>query len=160
MPNAEPTFYFSLPRLVVRARGGNATPVETNWLETNIVGAAVFGIAFLFAARWLLASLAGWQQLLLLLPLAILLWLGWLAVLYLNALLVRLARALGGLRRTPDDRAQSFLIGLMTTVFAFDLLRSGGWLAFIGGLWVAAVLLNLLAAAVLAFLLRHGSSPA
>ncbi len=160
MANAEPMFYFSLPRLLVRARGGNDAQTEMNWLEANLVGGAVFGIAFLFATRLLLSNLALWQQLVLLLPLAVLLWLAWLAVLYFNALVIRLVRVCGGLRRTPDDRAQSFLVSLMTTAFAFDLVRAGGWPVLVGGLWIAAVLLNLAAAVVLALLPRHGSAAA
>jgi len=47
-------------------------------------------------------------------------------------------------------RAQSVLIGMLTTAFACQLARSGTWLRVIGLVWIAALCCNLLAAAVLA----------
>ena len=49
-------FYFALPRLVMKLRGGNARRSERSWLEANLVGFAVFGISYLILARLLPSS--------------------------------------------------------------------------------------------------------
>ncbi len=129
-----------------------------NWLETRVIGTAVHGVVYLFVAHALLGRLPLWQQALGLLPIAVLVWLAWLIVLYANSLLVVFLRACGFMRTLPNDRAQSILVGLMTTAFACELLRTGSWLSVVGGIWIAAVILNLLAAALLALRPRDESA--
>ena len=160
MRNPEPHFYFALPRLVARARGVNDSPVETNWLEAKVAGGLVHGIAYLFAALVFLRDLSAARQALLFLPLAVFVWVAWLLVLYINSLVLRLLRAGGMLRQMPDDRAQGLFIGVMTTIFALALLRAGACYSFAGGLWLAALSANFLAAAVLALLPRNGTTAA
>ena len=160
MRNPEPHFYFALPRLIARAWGANDSPAETNWLEANVAGGLVHGIAYLFAALVFLRDLSPGQQALLFLPLAVFVWLAWLLVLYINALVLRLLRAGGMLRKIPDDRAQGLLIGILTTTFAVALLRAGSCYGFAGGIWLAALSLNFVAAAVLALLPRNGTTAA
>ena len=160
MPKAEPVFYFSLPRLFERWRGGCDARTEMNWTEANAVGATVHAIFYVFAAHLFLGGLARWQQMILLLPLVSLVWIGWLVLLYLNTLILRLLRLGGLLRDLPDNRAQSFLVGVVATAFAIELIRAGSWLRFFGALWLAAVCLNLAAAAVLALLPRNESAAA
>ncbi len=157
MQNAEPVFYFSLPRLFARWRGGSDARTEMNWLETNVVGAAVHAVVYLFIAHLLLGGLPMWQQALWLLPLAAFVLLAWLIVLHANSLVVKLLRACGLMRTLPNHRAQSILIGIMTTAFACELLRAGSWLGLVGGIWLAAVILNLTAALALALSPGHGS---
>lgn len=152
MQNSEPGFYFALPRLIARISGGNEVRTETNWLEANVAGGLIHGIAYLFLAQLCLRGLERWQQLLLLLPLAALVWAAWLLILYFNHLIVRLLRAGGMLRKIPDDRAQGLLITAMTTVFAVALVNAGELFAFAGGLWIVALALNLAAGGVLALL--------
>ncbi len=152
MPNSEPGFYFALPRLIARISGGNDARTETNWLEANVAGGLIHGIAYFFVAQLCLRGLERWQQVLLLLPLAALVWAAWLLVLYSNFLIVRLLRALGMLRKTPDDRAQGLLIAAMTTALAVALLNAGGFCAFAGGLWIVVLALNLVAGSALALL--------
>ena len=153
MQNPEAAFYFSLPRLLARWCGGSDERTEMNWLEANAVGIAVHGIAYLFTAHLLLSGLALWQQIALLLPVAVLVWICWLIVLYLNALIVKLLRICGLMRHLPDNRAQSILIGLMITICASELMSSDALALFlVGAIWICAVSLNLAAAVVLAVL--------
>lgn len=151
MQNSEPGYYFALLRLLARACGRDDARTETNWLEANVAGGLIHGIAYLFVAQLCLRGLERWQQVLLLLPLAALVWAAWLLVFYCNHLLVRLLRALGIMRHLPDDRAQGFLVATMTTGLAVALLRAGGFLAIAGALWMIALVLNLAAGGVLAF---------
>ncbi|MGI8438314.1 MAG: hypothetical protein ACR2NX_15680 [Chthoniobacterales bacterium] len=150
MQNAEPVFYFSLPRLLTRWRGGNAARTELNGREMNAVGLLMHGIAFLFAERMLAGGMAGWIQIALLLPLAILVWICWLGALYLIALLGKILRAVGLMRTLPNDRAQGILIGVMISVFAGVLLGQGSWPGVIGALWLVTAGMNLIAALCLA----------
>lgn len=160
MRKTETTFYFALPRLFARGRGANDSRTEMNWLEANVVGTAVHGIAYLFAAHFFLRGLTLGAQALLLLPLAAGVWLAWLVILYVNSLLIRLLRTGGLLRGLPDDRAQSVLIGGMITGFAIALWRADSWCSFAGGIWLAAVVLNLAAALALVLLSRNGTAAA
>ncbi len=150
MPNAEPVVYFSLLRLLTRWRGGNAARTELNGREMNTVGLLMHGIAFLFAERMLVGGMAGWIQIALLLPLAILVWICWLWALYLISLAVKILRAVGLMRALPNDRAQGILIGVMISSFAGVLVWQGSWPGVIGALWLVAVGLNLIAALCLA----------
>lgn len=152
MNNAElrerPQFYFALPRLVASQLGWNADRTEDNWIEANIVGGVVHLIWYVFAAHLFLNGLPMWERIALLLPLALLVWVSWLIAIYINSVLIRLLRAGGLFRDLPDVRVQSVLLGVITTAFAFYLVESESGLALLGIAWVAAVSLNLLAAAV------------
>jgi hypothetical protein len=148
MPSVE--FYFSLPRLLARWTGRGVDRTERNWLEANLVGSLVHLVAYGYAFHLLLADARLRQQLFLFIPLAFLVWIWWLIVLYLNSLIIKFLRACGLMKTMLDRRGQSLLICVMTTIFALQLLRAGSWLSLIGGLWIAAVMLNLLAALVLA----------
>ena len=160
MRKTETAFYFALPRLFARGRGMNDSRTEMNWLEANVVGGAVHGIGYLFAAQFFLRGLASWAQALLLLPLAAGVWLAWLVILHINSLLIRLLRAGGLLRGLPDDRAQSVLIGAMITGLAIALWRADSWCSFAGGIWIAALVINLAAALALVLLSRNGTAAA
>lgn len=153
-----PQFYFSLPRLIASQLGWNADRTEGNWLEANIVGGGEHLIWYAFAAQLLLSRLPLWEQIALLIPVAFLVWLCWLVALYINSVLIRLLRAAGLIRDLSNVRAQSVLLGMVTTVFAFYLVENESWLALLGIAWVAAVSLNLLAAAVL--VVRDAVNPA
>jgi len=148
-PRYQTQFYFALPRLVVSQLGWSAARRESNWLEANIVGGVEHLIWYAFAAHVLLGGLPIWAQILLLIPLAFLVWIGWLIALYVNSLLIRLLRAFRPIRDLANARVQSVLLGIVTTVFAFFLVTEDSSLSPVGLLWVAAVSLNLLAAAIL-----------
>ena len=156
--DARPRFYFALPRLLAKLGGCSAARTESNWLEANIVGTATHAIAYIFFAHLLLAGLPRWQQFALLLPIAGVVWLFWLLLFALNAVVISLFRAAGLLRRMPESHVQGIAIGALTTVFAFHLITAGSWMRPLGIAWVIAVSLNLLAAIILAF--THAERPA
>jgi hypothetical protein len=160
MEKTEPAFYFCLPRLLARWRGGNAARTEMNWLEANIVGGAVHLIVYLFFARLFIGDLEFWQQLLLLAPLVVLVWVWWLLFLYVNSLILKFLRSVGLMRQLADNRAQSILICVTTTVFAIALVASDSWLRAIGVAWIAAVFLNQAAALLLGVSDRDESNAA
>lgn len=153
MHDAPPArFYFALPRLVARIAGRAPQRSEQNWLEATVAGTLVHLITFIFAARLLLAGRATWQQLLLLLPLVLLVWAWWSVLMYANALLIKAIRSIGFLRRSPDRHLQSVFVGIATTLFALQLLAAGSWMRVLALAWLAAVVLNLAAAAILALM--------
>ncbi len=146
---ARPRFYFALPRLIALSCGGSAARTETNGLEANAVGALQHFIVYLFAWRVCLTNASLARQLLCSLPLAFAVWLGWLIWFYFNSLLIRALNSAGVMRSLPRGRAQTILIGALTTVFAAALFGAGGLMNLFAGLWITAVALNLVAAAIL-----------
>jgi hypothetical protein len=113
------------------------------------VGSLEHLIWYGFAAHKFLHGLPMWEKIALLIPLALVVWAFWLLALYLNSVFIRLLRVLGLFGNLPNARIQSVLLGIVTTVFAFYLAVNALWLGLLGIAWVAAVSLNLLAAAVL-----------
>jgi hypothetical protein len=144
-----PRFYFALPRLVAALCGGSAERTEANWAEANIVGTMVHAVVYLFFARRALSGLVVWQQIALLLPVALLVWIVWLIFFYVCSVLIKAARSMAILRDVTNAHAQSVLVGLMTTAFAVDLFFADAT-RVIGAIWLLAVTVNLLAAALLA----------
>jgi hypothetical protein len=142
MRSSEARFYFALPRLIAKLLGANSSRSDANWLETNVVGAAIHLIVFAFFAQLLLAGSPAWLQLLLLPPLILLVWLFWIVFFYLTSLLIKGMRATGLFRHLATVRIQSVLVCATATVFAWELRP-------LGYVWVAAVALNLIAAALL-----------
>ena len=151
MHSPEPEFYFALPRLIQAWRGGSAARTETNWGETNFVGGFVHAIVCLGAYRLLLAGLPPLAQWLLVIPLIFLVWVFWPLFFYLTSLLIPVLQNIRLMPRLIRARAQSIMVGIVTTCFALALLRSGTWMRWIGFIWLAAMGLNLCAAALLAF---------
>ncbi|MGI8820884.1 MAG: hypothetical protein ACR2ID_08485 [Chthoniobacterales bacterium] len=145
-------FYFALPRLISRLSGGSGVRCEQNWVEMNAVGGAIHLIAFLFAARLLLAGMMWWTQVLWAIPVAFLVWFAWMLLFYANWLLIRLLRICGLLRRLPNDRAQGLLIATEITACACAFVQSGSWLQPVGFGWIALLGLNLAAALALTLL--------
>lgn len=152
MPSPEPgagQFYFALPRLVARLRGRNPERTERNWIEANTAGTMVMLVSYLAIARCLVGEAAGWKQIASLLPLVVVTWCFWLLVLYLDAQIIKLLRALGVLQELSNARAQSVLVGCVTTALALSVLKAGPMLSAIGAIWLGAVCVNLLAAVLL-----------
>lgn len=146
----QPRFYFSLPRLIVKLRGGNARRCERSWAEANIVGTMVHAIVFVFAWRLLLADMPASKQMLLLLPVIVLVLLSWSTFFYLSTQLLWLVRLTGLFRGLSNFRIHSVIIGIIVTAFAWQLVLAGSWMRALGLVWIAAVLLNHIAAALLA----------
>ena len=151
--NSSVGYYFALPRLVASFRGGPTQRSEQNALEAHVVGTLVHAITFAFAARLLLGGLPAWRQIVLLLPVAVLVWTWWSIFFYVSSLATNLLRSAGLLREMPDRHAQSLTVGIVTTLLAWQLAAAGSWMAVLGWIWLLALALNLAAAAVLA--LRH-----
>jgi hypothetical protein len=150
-----PRFHFAFPRLCTRFGGGDATAVETNWAEANIVGAAVMLISYLALRGWIVRGAASIsRELLFVVPLVLTTWIFWLVALYLDSLVLRLLRAIGLLSRASNADAQSVMVAMITTAFAVQLTGERGWPHLLGWLWIAAVCANLLAAMLLALTSR------
>jgi hypothetical protein len=158
-PHDAPRFYFSLPRLIVKLSGGNPSRSERSWIESTIAGGAVHAIVFAFSWHLLLAALPLWKQALLLLPLVVLVLLSWIAFFYLNAQLIKLMRRAGLFRHLANFRIHSVVIGIIVTLFAARFALAGSSiLRAIGLVWIVAVLLNQIAAALL--FITHAEQPA
>ncbi len=124
----QPQYYFALPRLVASQLGWNAARTESNWLEANIVGGFEHLIWYAFAAHTLLPVCRRGNKSRCSFRLAFCVWICWLLVIYLNSVLIRLLRVCGLLRDLSNARAQSVLLGIVTTGFAFYLARTRpGW---------------------------------
>lgn len=146
-------YYFALPRLIGSFRGGSPRRSEHSAVEAHIAGTLVHAITFVFAARLLLGTRPAWQQILLLVAVALVVWIWWSCFFYVSSLVTKLLRSAGLLREMPERHAQSLMVGIVTTVFAWQLVTAGTWTAVLGWIWLAAVVLNFIAAAVLS--LRH-----
>ena len=149
-PNESRGNYFALLRFIRKLRGGNATRSEGNWLEAYVLGTVVYSISYLFTANLLLPKLDWWQAAIVLPLLLFGLWISWLIVLYINSLLAKGCQSVGLCADLPRRRVQSVLMGILTTIFAAQLLTAAPWLRAIGALWIVAVALNLAAALLLA----------
>lgn len=151
--NSSVGYYFALPRLIASFRGGGTRRSEQNALEAHLMGTLVHAITFVFAAQLLLGGRPAWQQIMLLLPVALLVWISWSLFFYVGSLATTLLRSSGLLREMPDRHAQSLMVAIVTTLLASQLVTAGSWMSVLGWTWLIAVALNLAAAAVLA--LRH-----
>ncbi|CAA9226425.1 MAG: hypothetical protein AVDCRST_MAG42-868 [uncultured Chthoniobacterales bacterium] len=142
-------YYFALPRLVASWRGRSFGRSEHNAVEAYTVGGLVHAVTFIFAAELLLGGRPAWQQILLLIPLALLVWAWWSLFFYMGLLLLNVLRGAGVMRDTPASRAQSLFVGITTTLLAWHLITAGSWTSVLGWIWMIAVALNLAAAALL-----------
>ncbi len=145
-----PRFYFALPRLMSKWRGGDSARAEKNSAEAWAAGLAIYSVSYLFFAT-LVPAQSGWLlTVLVLIVLAFGVWLFWLVMLYLNSLVIKLLRFTGVIRNVPDRHAQSVLVSATATAMACSLLNSGSWMTDIAALWIIAVTMNLAAAGILA----------
>jgi hypothetical protein len=147
-----PHFYFSLLRLLTLLRGGDATRAENNGIEAWFGGLAINLISYLFFAQFIPGDLELWQRALLLVLLAFFVWLFWLVVLYINALIIKFVRSCGLFSSIPTRRLQSVLLGISATAMAGGLLQTDSWSREIASIWLVMVAMNLFAATVLFFI--------
>jgi hypothetical protein len=150
-----PRFYFALPRLLARFRGGSSERAETNGGEAWIASIVTYLVNYLFFAQFIPATLGLWSRVLSLALLVFLVWLFWLLGLHVNSLVIKLLQACGLFRTIPVRRAQSILVAGTASAMAFQILQGGGWSGEIAAIWIVAVAMNLAAAAILA--LRNGN---
>jgi hypothetical protein len=147
----EPRFYFALPRLLSKIRGGNASRAETNATEAWLGGVGIYGVSYLYFAGYL-SAVGSWPlRALLLVVVVFLVWLFWLLVFYLNSLILKLLRSIGLLGALPVRRGQSVLLVIIATAMAAALVQRGSFVSEIGAIWLTATAMNLAAAAILAF---------
>ena len=147
---ASPRFYFALPRLLAKWRGGDATRAEKNSVEAAAAHLAIYAISYIYFARFIPDGTSWWLGGLMFVALAFLVWLFWLLVLYLNSLILKLLNGLGLLRSLPVRRGQGVLIVTITVAMAVALVQSGSFAGEIGTLWLIATAMNLIAAGILA----------
>lgn len=149
---AEPgKFYFSLPRVVQLVRGRSVIRAESNWIEGYFAGVAVYLLTYLLLTQLATPQLSSGSVLWLVL-LAFGAWVLWLVLLYVNSLIMRALRCVGLFTTRSNSRAQNFIIGVETTIFALVLISRPNWPRVVGWIWLVIVLLNLAAAIVLAVL--------
>ena len=147
----EPRFYFTLPRLLSKMRGGNAGRAEKNAVETWVGGVGIYAVSCLYFAGYLF-EVGNWcLRGLLLIVLAFLVWLFWLLVLYLNSLILKMLHGVGLFRTLPMRRGQSVLVTTIAAAMAVALVQRGSFMSEIGAIWLTATAMNLAAAAILAF---------
>ena len=147
----EPGFYFALPRLLAKWRGGAANRAEKNAVEAWSAGLAIFGISYLYFAILIPGDATWWARMIMFVALAFLVWLFWLAVLYVNSLILKLLQRFGLFRSLPMRRGQSVLLATTTTAMAIALVQRDSFASEIGAIWLTATSMNLAAAAILAF---------
>lgn len=153
-----PRFYFALPRLLALFRHGDGTRTELNGAEAWAGSIGIFVVSYLFFASLIFDYADGWPAIAAALALPFFVSLFWLLVLHLNSALLNLMRAVGLFRELPQRRGQAVLLGAVTTAMALPLLQRGALVREIAAIWLVAVALNLLAAAILA--VRNGNGVA
>ena len=149
-----PRFYFALPRLFAKFRGGDTSRAEKNGSEAWAASLAVYAISYLYFAGFVPDNLSRWMRALILIALAFLVWLFWLLMLYLNSLILKLVHGLGLFRSLPMRRGQSVLVASLATVMAVALVLRDSLVSEVGAIWLIATALNLVAALILTF--DHG----
>jgi hypothetical protein len=148
---ASPRFYFALPRLLSKMRGGDSIRAEQNSVEAWSSNLAVYVITYLYFAGFIPALDTWWLPVLIFVALAFLVWLFWVLVLFVNSLILKLLRGFGLPGSLPVRRGQAVLIVMIATAMAIVLLQRGAIAAEIGAIWMIATAMNLLAALILAF---------
>lgn len=142
-------FYFALPRLLNRMRGGTDEISESNAAEAYLGSIGIFAVSFLFALQLFVDRLSGWSSIVFGVGLVFAVWIFWLFVFYINSLMIKVLRACGLFRGTPNRRAQDIFIGIVVAAMAYRLSILPGWMSWIGLLCLYALGANLIAAAVL-----------
>ena len=142
-------FYFALPRLLNRIRGGTDKVSESNAAESYLGSIGIFIITFVFALQLFAERFSGWSVIAFDLVLVFAVWIFWLIVFYINSLIVKLLRACGLFRGTPNRRAQDIFIAIVLAAMAYRLSILQGWLGWLGLLWLCALGANFLASILL-----------
>jgi len=147
--NMKNAFYFALPRLLNRIRGGTDKVSESNAAESYLGSIGIFIITFVFGLQLFAERFTGWSVIAFDLVLVFAVWIFWLIVFYINSLIVKLLRACGLFRGTPNRRAQDIFIAIVLAAMAYRLSILHGWLGWLGWLCLWALGANFLAAILL-----------
>lgn len=145
-------FYFPLFRAITLLCGGDSGRAERNGGEALLVCCAIYLIHYLFFTTLCLSpNLNTWWRPLLLILLAFWTWIFWLLLVYLNSLIIKALQRFGLFREVPVRRMQSVFWIAFTTAMAFSLLQRSPILHEVAAIWLMAVAMNLVAAAILTF---------
>jgi len=151
MNEPSPQFYFALPRLLAKMRGGDASRAERNAAEAWLGSLAIYTISYLYFAAFVPDTWSWWMGALSFIALAFLVWLFWLVMLYLNSLILKLLHTINLVRSLPRRRGQSVLVAATATAMAVALAQRDSIVSELGAIWLIATALNLVAAVILAF---------
>jgi len=130
-------------------RGGTDKVSESNAAESYLGSIGIFIITFVFGLQLFAERFSGWSVIAFDLVLVFAVWIFWLIVFYINSLIVKLLRACGLFRETPNRRAQDIFIAIVVAAMAYRLSILHGWLGWIGWLCLCALGANFLAAILL-----------
>jgi hypothetical protein len=148
--NAVGDYYFALPRLLNRMRGGSDKISESNAVEAYFGSIVALVVSFLFARQLFAGRCTGWQVIgagiFLLFAVSIF----WLLVFYLNSLVIKILRTGGIFRKMANRHAQDILIEVVVATFAYELSISVSWTRWIGIFCLLLLGANLAAALLLA----------
>lgn len=150
-----PGFYFALPRLLNRGRGRTEANTEGRAGEAYLGSVALFVVAYLAAWNLFAGSLSGWRLMVVAIALVFIVWIFWLAVFFLNSLVIKALRAPGLFAGTPVRTLQHVFIAVILAALAARLSIEAHWTRWVGMFFLAALVLNLLAAALLRGLKRQ-----
>jgi len=151
MNEPAPQFYFALPRLLAKMRGGDASRAERNAAEAWLGSLAIYTISYLYFAAFVPDTWTWWMRALFFIALAFLVMLFWLVMLYLNSLILKLLHRVNLVRSLPMRRGQSVLVAATATAMAVVLAQRDSMVSELGAIWLIATALNLVAAVILAF---------
>jgi len=151
MNDPSPQFYFALPRLLAKMRGGDASRAERNAAEAWFGSLAIYTISYLYFAAFVPDTWSWWMRALFFIALAFLVMLFWLVMLYLNSLILKLLHSVNLVRSLLIRRGQSVLVAATATAMAVALAQRDSIVSELGAIWLIATALNLVAAVILAF---------
>ena len=147
--NMKNAFYFALPRLLNRMRGRTDEVSESNAAEAYLGSLGIFIITFVFGLQLFAERFGGWSVIAFDLVLVFAVWIFWVVVFYINSLIVKLLRACGLFRGTPNRRAQDIFIAIVVAAMAYRLSILPGWQRSVGLLCLCALSANFVAAILL-----------
>jgi len=152
-----PGFYFALPRLLNRGRERTATDSEGRAGEAYLGSIALFVIPYLAAWNLFAGSVSSGRLMAVAIPLVFLVWMFWLALFFLNSLVIKLLRMSGLFGDTPACALQHIFIVAVLVALAAGLAVGTHWTRWVGMVFLAALVLNFLAAAALRGLKRQST---
>jgi hypothetical protein len=141
-------FYFALPRLLNRMRGGSDKISESNAAEAYFGSMVAFVVSFLFAWQLFTGRCTGCQAIGVGIFLLFAVSIFWLLVFYFNSLVIKILRTGGIFRKMANRHVQDILIEVVVAVIAYELSISVSWTR-----WLGIFCLLLLGANVVAALL-------
>jgi hypothetical protein len=148
--NAFGDFYFALPRLLNRMRGGSDKISESNVVEAYFGGIVAFMVSFLFAWQLFACRCLVWQAIAVGILLLFAVSIFWLVVFYFNSLLIKILRTCGIFCNMANRNVQDIFIQVVVVAFAYELSISVSWTRWIGIFCLLLIGVNLVAALFLA----------